>query len=306
MGDSLISSIPQDMLLYAGGGLVALLVLILVISIICRGRKKKTAADSTVPVISTPETPVEEIPADEAPVEAVPVAEEPARPEEVTASALAHALVSLEKSEGADAMSTMLATADRHVLIKYRKSFRARMIQSDEETKTYYSDIKNYLLSFEGVASADSWNYESFANGRKQIAKINVSGKTVVLFLALAPATLEGSKYKYEDVGARKRFEKTPLKIKIRSSRSFKWAKELIDMTMAENGRAFLSLSEENFVDPLIDKEALIARNLIEIMAKDVDTGAKVTGEELLSLIESGAHIEMSAGADAASDADEE
>ena len=193
-------------------------------------------------------------------------------------------------------MSTMLVMPDgRHVLIKYRKSFRARMIQSADEAKSYYSEVKNYLLSFDGVAASDSWNYESFANGRKQIAKINVSGKTVVVFLALDPATLEGSKYKYDDVGARKRFEKTPVKIKVRSPRSMKWAKELIDMTMEANGRPFVALSEENYVDPYEEKEPLIARDLIQVTAKDVATGAKVDEEEIVNLIENGARIEHSA-----------
>ncbi len=258
------------------------------------------------PVVEVPV--VDELAAEEPiveePVVAEPVAEAPAPkpikkiivPEGERSSAVAQALSTLHQDTADDDMSTMLVMPDgRHVLIKYRKSFRARMIQSCDEAKSYYSEVKNYLLSFDGVAASDSWNYESFANGRKQIAKINVSGKTVVVFLALEPATLEGSKYKYDDVGARKRFEKTPVKIKVRSPRSLKWGKELIDMTMEANGRPFIALSEENYMDPYEEKEPLIARDLIQIMAKDVATGAKVDEEEIVNLIENGARIEHSA-----------
>ncbi len=290
------------------------LILLIVLLVIFLRKKKKDDSDDSDPTPApidssdgdAAEEPIAEEPVVEEPVAEEPVAEEPAPapqpmkkivvPEGERSAAVAQALSTLHQDASDDDMSTMLVMPDgRHVLIKYRKSFRARMIQSCDEAKTYYSDVKNYLLSFDGVTASDSWNYEGFANGRKQIAKINVSGKTVVVFLALDPATLEGSKYKYDDVGARKRFEKTPVKIKVRSPRSLKWAKELIDMTMEANGRPFVALSEQNYMDPYEEKEPLIARDLIQVTAKDVATGAKVDEEEIVNLIENGARIEHSA-----------
>ena len=38
-------------------------------------------------------------------------------------------------------------------MIEYSKSFLAKLIQSDDRTKRYYSEIKNRLLSYAGVKS---------------------------------------------------------------------------------------------------------------------------------------------------------
>ena len=189
-------------------------------------------------------------------------------------------------SAGDGEMATTLLTADgRRIVIKYRHSFRSRMIQADEESKAYYADIKNYLVSFEKIGAADSQNYESFSLGRQQIAKLNLSGKTLVLYLALDPQKLDGSKYKFENVGDRKRFEKTPLKIKIRSARSQKWAKELIDMVMQENGIPQGELKNEDYAMPYEDKASLIARGLIQVLAQDEASGEKVDEATVLSLL---------------------
>ncbi|MBQ8174958.1 MAG: uL15 family ribosomal protein [Clostridia bacterium] len=221
-------------------------------------------------------------------------AKKAAMTDEERSAAVAGAISSVrgdEKQE--DDMSLVLVAPDgRRVLIKQRQSFRARMIQACDESKGYYSELKNYLLSFDGVVASDSWNYESYGAARRQLAKINITGKTIVLFLALDPASLEGSKYKFDDVGDRKRYEKTPVKLKIRSARSFKWAKELIDQTMAQNERAAGIPLNQNFVPLYEGKDALIARGLIQVSAQEVDTGKKLTDEEIIALIESGAKVE--------------
>ena len=217
----------------------------------------------------------------------------PVIPEEERAATVASAISGVSGKGHEEDLSTLLVTPDgRHILVKYRKSFRARIIQADEETKTYYSDLKNYLLSFEGITASDSFNYESFGFGRKQVAKINISGKTVLLFLAINPAELEGTKYKYDFVGDKARFEKTPIRTKIRTPRSLKWAKELIDLAMLRGGYSFVDERTENYVVPFESRDALIARDLIEVTAKDLETGAKVSLEELVYLIENGAVIE--------------
>ena len=186
-------------------------------------------------------------------------------------------------------MATTLLTADgRRIIVKYRHSFRSRIIQADEESKAYYADMKNYLMSYEKIGASDSQNYESFSVGRQQIAKLNLSGKTLILYLALDPQKLDGSKYKFENAGDRKRFEKTPLKIKIRSARSQKWAKELIDMAMLENGIPQGETKNESYAMPYEDKATLVARGLIQVTAQDAQSGAKIDEAIVLSLLAAG------------------
>ncbi len=205
------------------------------------------------------------------------------------ATASAFSMMMADGSE--DELSTVLVGRDgRRVQVKYRQSFRARMMSASEESKGYYNDLKNYILSFEDVSCSDSQNYESFSGGRRPLAKMNISGKTMILYLALDPVALEGSKYKFENVGDRRRFEKTPVKVKVRSARSFKWAKELIDMTMAEAGRSFVSLREDVYApDGSVSREELMRMGLIKMEARDLATGKKVDEADVLKMIEEGA-----------------
>lgn len=255
-------------------------------------KKAEPAKEEEPPFAETaedaPQSSVGEAPADEA------VKEQSEETEEKRFAALARALASIQGDGQTDEMSTILITPDgRHILIKYRQSFRARMVQADDESKKIYSDMKNYLMSFDGVSASDSQNYESFAAARRPLAKINITGKTLVVYLALDPAKLEGSKYKYDNVGDRKRFEKTPVKIKVRSARSFKWAQELVDMTMAENGREKGALQNVDYIPAPESRESLIACGLIQVTAHEVESGAKVDEETIIRLIESGAIVEV-------------
>lgn len=201
-------------------------------------------------------------------------------------------------SSDREEMSTILVGKDgRRVQVKSRQSFRARIIGACEESKEYYNELKNYLLSFEDINAADSQNYESFSGGRRQIAKMNITGKTVILFLALDPERLKESKYKYEDVGNRTRYEKTPVKLKVRSARSAKWAKELIDMAMAENGRPFVALRNEKHVpDETMSREEMIRAGLVRVDARDMETGEKVDQATVIRMLEEGATSERPAG----------
>lgn len=242
-------------------------------------KTEKPVAPVIVPITENGEEKETEEPTDEDPTDSARTA------------AAASALSAIYAREGE--MATILLTADgRRIVIKYRHSFRSRMIQADEESKAYYADMKNYLLSYEKVGAADSQNYESFSVGRQQLAKLNISGKTLILYLALDPVKLDGSKYKFENAGDRKRFEKTPLKIKIRSARSQKWAKELIDMTMQENNVAQSEVKNENYAMPYEDKAALIERGLVQVLAHDEESGEKIDEDTILALLVAGARVE--------------
>ena len=86
------------------------------------------------------------------------------------------------------------------------------------------------LLSYKSK-SRISWGLESFNIGRKKVAKVNVRGKSLSLYLALNPETID-AKYHAKNVSESKRFADTPVLIKVRSSRSLKYAFELIEALM--------------------------------------------------------------------------
>ena len=111
---------------------------------------------------------------------------------------------------------------------RVRRSFQSKLIQSTEDVKSYYSEIKNELLSYRKVKSRISWNCDTFNQGRARLAKINVRGKTLCLYLALSPEAYTESKYFFTDMSQKSQYEATPMMLKIKSARGVKHAKELI------------------------------------------------------------------------------
>ena len=125
--------------------------------------------------------------------------------------------------------------------------FLARLTLADDEDYDYYNKLKNHILTYK-VKSRISWNYESFNAGRKKLIKLNVRGKTLVMYIALDPAKYEDSKYNIRNVSDSKKFEQTPVMVKIRSGRGLKFAIELVD---ALTNSIFLSRQSKYQLDSL-------------------------------------------------------
>ncbi len=153
-----------------------------------------------------------------------------------------------------------------YIVAHYRKSFEAKLIQARPKIKQYYSEIKNALLSYSGNKSRISWAMDSINNGRTQIAKINVKTNILELYLALEPETLEDSIYKGKNVGHKKKYTDTPFLYKIKSSRRFKWAMELVTRTCEEQGLSPIDIEAVNYEElyPFESTESLVARKLIK------------------------------------------
>ena len=154
-----------------------------------------------------------------------------------------------------------------YIVAHYRKSFEAKLIQSRPNIKQYYSELKNALLSYGGTKSRISWAADSFSNERTPIAKINVKTRTLELYLALDPASLEDDGvYKGQDVGNKKRYADTPFRYKIRSPRKLKWALELVQRTCEEHGLSPIDAEQVNYEEqyPFDTTENLVERKLIK------------------------------------------
>ena len=149
------------------------------------------------------------------------------------------------------------------MIARLNKSFMARLIQAEDEVKEYYSAIKNKALSYAGVKSRISWNYDSFNAGRKQLLKLGFRGKTLCLYLALDPDSIAETKYKVEKADAKK-YEDVPCLYRIRSALRVKYARELIEMLMEKHGIEFGEDSFEDFRVPYEETAALIEKGLIK------------------------------------------
>ena len=180
-------------------------------------------------VESEPETVevVEEV-IEEAPIEEV-VEEsiEEAQPEAVSEEL---AVASEPTEPTFDEVNDQLVDAETGLVIRLKKSFTAKMKQSDERVKGYYSDLKNELTSYKKINSNVSWHGDRFNFGRDTIAKVNICGKTLCFYVALDPEDpeLKTTVYHQKNVGNQKAYENTPFMVKIKSDAAAKKALRLV------------------------------------------------------------------------------
>ncbi|MBO7273884.1 MAG: hypothetical protein J6V22_03415, partial [Clostridia bacterium] len=152
-----------------------------------------------------------------------------------------------------------------YIIARYRKSCEAKLMQSRPATKKYYSAIRNALMGYEGTKERMSWTIDTYTNEHAQIAKINVRPRTLDLYLALDPATLEDSVYRGRDVGGKKKYAETPFLAKVNSPRKLALALELVQRACEELGLSPIDIAEVNYEEqyPFTDTETLIARGLV-------------------------------------------
>ena len=159
--------------------------------------------------------------------------------------------------------------------VRYKRSFLAKIIQSDEDTKKYYGDLKNTLLSYEKVHSQISWSNDRITKGRETIAKIGIRGKTLCVYLALDPDEFPITVYHQDYAGDTKMYEKTPLLMQIKSHVALKRTIKLIEIMMTKGGtekiESFQPVDYKEMYSYRSD-EALLDEGLIKTsMMKKVD-----------------------------------
>ena len=246
---------------------------------VCAVEQEIVATEAPVEEVTVEEpvveaTPVEETVVEEPVVEAAPVeevaveetVEEPVVEEIESAADVVEEVVSFEepvvvydpvaemeaKKEIAfsvvseyQEVDNQLVDAETGLVIRLKRSFTAKMRQSDEKVKGYYSDLKNELTSYKRINSNVSWHGDRFNFGRDTIAKINICGKTLCFYLALDPndPELKSTVYHQKDVGDQKAYELTPFLVKVKSDAAAKKALRLVgflaEKVGAEKDEAF-------------------------------------------------------------------
>ena len=214
--------------------------------------QKLPEGPGTVPAeVVTPETPVVEeilIPAGSATFKA-PVIEEP------------------EVKRVFVPDESMPAAETPDVIIRYRTSFTARLIQAEAPLQDYYTVLKNALLSYKKVKSRISWNFDTFNRGRLRLSRINIKGKTLLLYLALTPADYaeQQNKYHFADVSDKPRFADTPMLLRVKSDRGLKNALSFIAEMMAKYGIPAGVERHEDYHRPYETTAALVEQGLIKV-----------------------------------------
>ena len=178
------------------------------------------------------------------------------------------------------------------ILIRYDKSFTARLIQSDDELRDYYDELKGELLSYDGVKSRISWKHESFRKGRTLVAKLKIRGKHVTIYLPLNPTDYIDTKYKIDDVSHVKANADTPCAYAIINDRRCTYAKDLIAVVMNAQQLEKQETEPVKYTDdyPYDTTDNLIHRELIKLIYSRIGENGEeplkeVSAEELDALM---------------------
>lgn len=159
-------------------------------------------------------------------------------------------------------------------LTRYNRSYSARVIQADDELKARYSELKNHILTYQGVYNKITWKREAFFSDKRVcVATFAIRGKTLCLYLPVNADKFDGTKYKVEDQSSKGSQVKLPTMYRIRSDRSTKFAKEMLDIVLTENG---LKVNEDykyvNFRPVYKSTENLIKKGFIRAKTTIVET----------------------------------
>ena len=122
----------------------------------------------------------------------------------------------------------------KYHIIKTKRTYEAKLSMLAPETKGFYDQIRNKLMSFD-VKHNQTKSAEKFKLKRETLAILKVSGKQAAIYLNLNPNDFVDSKYKGKDVSDKKAYESTPFLYKTRTERKTNWALELIDIWAEKN-----------------------------------------------------------------------
>ena len=114
------------------------------------------------------------------------------------------------------------------------KTFDERLAEAEEETRAIYEEIKAAFLAHKKVKERQSKKFVSFRKGRNLLAKVVLRGKSFNVFLALNPEEYAETVYHHKAKGDKKAYELVPMMVRVRSPRSVKKVKRLIDDVVAK------------------------------------------------------------------------
>ncbi len=155
-------------------------------------------------------------------------------------------------------------------MMKFNRSFIARIIQGTDQQKNFYGSVKQALLSYKKVNSNIAWGAERFNKGRETIARFKMRGKTLCLYLALDPNEYKVSVYHHLDASQNKSMSGTPMMVKIKSPLGVKKAIRLIDEMLEARGGVKRDLLERDYAAmyPYETIEELIEEGLVKDVRK--------------------------------------
>lgn len=168
--------------------------------------------------------------------------------------------------DDADASAVIVENNER---VRYERNCAAKLCRLNDESKAWYSELKNVLLSYRDVKARMSWRCETFRIGKTTAARFTVRGKTLCLLLAASPASYTNTKYTVEDVSGNVTTADTPTLYRIKSAKRVKYAKEMInDLMGGSNAEINPTYVAQDYFMPYEGDVTLIQRGLVKRIVK--------------------------------------
>ncbi len=187
------------------------------------------------------------------------------------------------EQEQAPALAEIASTNNEKLEIKARfiRTYMARLIQSEDMVKDIYNTLKNRFLSYKKVKSRLSKKRETFYVGRNTLAKLDVKGKKIDLYLALNPSEFADKAQFYNYIDISQKNAETSMLMKVSGPIKLRRALELIDILMGKAGVVALNNYEaQDFRMPYETTEALIERGLIKDLGESAEQAVEVVEAE--------------------------
>ncbi len=163
--------------------------------------------------------------------------------------------------------------------LRYEKSFTAKLLLADQSVKDYYALIVGEILSYDKTRARNGWGGVAFTAGKNAFARVEIKGKTLYVYLAGEAEDCSSLKYKAAAVGDKKKYEKTPSVLKIKSEGAAKNAVKQIEKLAVSFS---LTKKTDGETIPFVIKpesfDNLVARGLIRMINKK---SAKPEAEEV-------------------------
>ncbi len=149
---------------------------------------------------------------------------------------------------------------------RYNRSYRARLIQSSDTVKGWYSQIKNAALSYKGVKSSVSWRQEKVTKGRAQLIKIALRGKTLSVYFPLEVSKIKN--YDVEDVSDKSVHAATPCLLRVKKEAHVNQAIDLVSQAAAKLVLEETAAKKTDYVKEykLETTEQLIEEGLVKVV----------------------------------------
>ncbi len=116
---------------------------------------------------------------------------------------------------------------------KYAYPTRIKLVS--DKVKDFYTDIKNEFLSY-GIKSRISKTKENFNFSCDNVARFVVRGKTLKLYIAIDPSSIDHAYFHHKDVSEKKTYFDIPTMMPIKSRLASVKARELVAMLAEQLG----------------------------------------------------------------------